>query len=85
MGKICRTPMGRLQEIVEKNGYRIMEIGPGHMRIFDGTRKVLDYYPVSMKVFNYREWFQLTYPTAVNGMDVWERELQQIIDTVRSI
>ena len=32
-----------------------------------------------MKLFDYRQWQQLTYPSLLNGTDKWETELDGII------
>ena len=42
-------------------------------------RKLFDYYPLRMKLFDYRQWQQLTYPSLLNGTDKWETELDGII------
>ena len=33
----------------------------------------------SMKLFDYHNWYQLTYPSFGNGDGKWEQELQEII------
>ena len=42
----------------------------------DGSR---DKPPESMKLFDYRQWKQLTYPSLIDGTDKWETELDNII------
>jgi hypothetical protein len=32
-----------------------------------------------MKLFDYHNWYQLTYPSFGNGDGKWEQELQEII------
>lgn len=56
------TPMKRFQEIIGRYGLKLMEVGTNHLRIFSGNRKLFDYYPLRMKLFDYRQWQQLTYP-----------------------
>ena len=84
MQRICKTPVDRLKELMTRNGLKMMEIGTNHLRVFCNGKKMFDYYPVSMRLFDYEEWHQLTYPTPFNGMDTWETEMQGIIDTLRS-
>ena len=36
-------------------------------------------YPLRMKLFDYRYWKQLTYPSLIEGADKWETELDEII------
>ena len=84
MQRTCKTPIDRLKELMTRNGLKIMEIGTNHLRVFFNGKKIFDYYPVSMKLIDYREWNQLTYPTPFNGMDTWETEMQGIIDSLRS-
>lgn len=50
-----------------------------HLRVFFGNRKLFDYYPLRMKVFDYRQWQQLTYPSMTDGTGKWETELDGII------
>ena len=35
--------------------------------------------PLRMKLFDYHNWYQLTYPSFGNGDGKWEEELQEII------
>lgn len=74
MQRTCKTPIDRLKELMTRNGLKMMEIGTNHLRVFCNGKKL----------FDYREWHQLTYPTPFNGMDTWETEMQGIIDTLRS-
>lgn len=53
--------------------------GTNHLRIFADNRKLFDYYPLRMKLFDYRQWKQLTYPSLIEGADKWETELDEII------
>lgn len=73
------TPMKRFQEILDRYGLKLMEVGTNHLRIFAGNRKLFDYYPLRMKLFDYRVWRQLTYPFPGNGGKVWEEELENIV------
>ena len=73
------TPMNRLHEIIDLYGLKLMEVGVNHLRIFSEGRKLFDYYPLRMKLFDYRQWQQLTYPSLLNGTDKWETELDGII------
>lgn len=84
MQRICKTPIDRLKELMTRNGLKMMEIGTNHLRVFCNGKKLFDYYPVSMKLFDYREWHQLTYPTPFNGMGTWATEIQGITDSLRS-
>ena len=80
MGKRSNfTPMNRLHEIIDNYGLKLMEVGVNHLRIFSEGRKLFDYYPLRMKLFDYRQWQQLTYPSLLDGTDKWETELDGII------
>jgi hypothetical protein len=65
--------------IIDHYGLKLMEVGVNHLRIFSEGRKLFDYYPLRMKLFDYRQWQQLTYPSLLNGTDKWETELDGII------
>lgn len=54
------TPMNRFHEIIDHYGLKLMEVGVNHLRIFSEGRKLFDYYPLRMKLFDYRQWQQLT-------------------------
>ena len=73
------TPMNRFHEIIDYYGLKLREVGVNHLRIFSEGRKLFDYYPLRMKLFDYRQWQQLTYPSLLNGTDKWETELDGII------
>ena len=73
------TPMERFQEILHGNGLQSMNVGTNHIRVFRDGRKFFDYYPLRMKLFDYHDWHQLTYPFAGNGDRTWETELGNII------
>lgn len=73
------TPMNRFHEIIDHYGLKLKEVGVNHLRIFSEGRKLFDYYPLRMKLFDYRQWQQLTYPSLLNGTDKWETELDGII------
>ena len=73
------TPMNRFHVIIDHYGLKLMEVGVNHLRIFSEGRKLFDYYPLRMKLFDYRQWQQLTYPSFLNGTDKWETELDGII------
>ena len=79
MGRSNFTPMGRFKERIDRYGLKLMEVGINHLRIFSGNRKLFDYYPLRMKLFDYRQWKQLTYPSLIDGTDKWETELDDII------
>lgn len=64
------TPMKRFYEIIGHYGLRLMEVGTNHLRVFSGDRKL----------FDYRQWQQLTYPSLIEGTDKWETELDEIIN-----
>ena len=68
------TPMERFREILHGNGLQSMNVGTNHIRIFRDGRKLFDYYPLRMKLFDYHDWHQLTYPFAGNGDRTWETE-----------
>jgi hypothetical protein len=57
--------MGRFKEIIDRYGLKLMEVGTNHLRIFADNRKLFDYYPLRMKLFDYRQWKQLTYPSLI--------------------
>ena len=69
--------MERFREILSTHGLGMMEIGINHIRIFKDEKKLFDYYPLRMKLFDYHLWRQLTYPFPGNG--TWENELEDII------
>lgn len=71
--------MNRFHKIIDHYGLKLMEVGVNHLRIFSEGRKLFDYYPLRMKLFDYRQWQQLTYPSLLNGTDKWETELDGII------
>ena len=73
------TPMERFHEILNGHGLQSMNVGTNHIRIFRDGRKMFDYYPLRMKLFDYRQWQQLTYPSLLDGTDKWETELDGII------
>ena len=80
MGKRSNfTPMNRFHEIIDHYGLKLTEEGVNHLRIFSEGRKLFDYYPLRMKLFDYRQWQQLTYPSLLDGTDKWETELDGII------
>lgn len=73
------TPMERFREIISAHGLRMMEIGTNHIRVFKDGKKLFDYYPLRMKLFDYHIWRQLTYPFPGNDGTAWENELEDII------
>ena len=73
------TPMERFHEIIAGYSLNAMNVGINHIRIFKDGRKLFDYYPLRMKLFDYHDWHQLTYPFAGNGDRTWETELENII------
>lgn len=73
------TPMERFQKIIIGHDLNAMNVGINHIRIFKDGRKLFDYYPLRMKLFDYHGWHQLTYPFAGNGNRTWETELENII------
>ena len=70
MSRCNFTPMKRFYEIIGHYGLRLMEVGTNHLRVFSGGRKL----------FDYRQWQQLTYPSLIEGTDKWETELDEIIN-----
>ena len=80
MSRCNFTPMKRFYEIIGHYGLRLMEVGTNHLRVFSGGRKLFDYYPLRMKLFDYRQWQQLTYPSPIERTDKWETELDEIIN-----
>ena len=71
--------MERFREIISTHGLRGLEIGTNHIRVFKDEKKLFDYYPLRMKLFDYRVWRQLTYPFPGNCNTAWENELEDII------
>ena len=59
--------------------------GFNHIRIFLDGKKLFDYYPLKMKLFDYHNWHQLTYPSFLEGVDKWETELDGIIKKINGI
>lgn len=72
------TPMGRFKEIIDRYGLKLMEVGTNHLRIFADNRKLFDYYPLRMKLFDYRQWKQLTYPSLIEGRTSGKRSLTKL-------
>ena len=50
------TPMERFREILHGNGLQSMNVGTNHIRIFKDGKKLFDYYPLRMKLFDYHDW-----------------------------
>lgn len=73
------TPMERFRELISTHGLRMMGIGTNHIRVFKDGKKLFDYYPLRMKLFDYHVWRELTYPFPGNGDTAWENELEDII------
>lgn len=73
------TPMERFHEIIAGYSLNAMNVGINHIRIFKDDRKLFDYYPLRMKLFDYHDWYQLTYPSFGNDSRKWESELDSII------
>ena len=71
------TPMKRFHEILDNYGLKLMEVGTNHLRVFFGNRKLFDYYPLRMKLFDYRQWQQLTYPSVMDGTDNGKRNWKE--------
>ncbi len=69
------TPMERFHEILAGHGLNAMNVGINHIRVFLEGKKLFDYYPLRMKLFDYHNWHQLTYPSFGNGESKWENEL----------
>ena len=76
------TPMKRFHEILDNYSLKLMEVGTNHLRVFLDNRKLFDYYSLRMKLFDYRQWQQLTYPSVMDGTDKWETELESIINNL---
>ncbi len=74
------TPMQRFNEILIGHGLNTMNVGVNHIRIFKDGKKLFDYYPLRMKLFDYHNWHQFTYPTFGNDAEKWESELNGIIE-----
>ena len=79
------TPMERFQEIITGHGLNTMNVGINHIRVFREGRKLFDYYPLRMKLFDYHDWHQLTYPFAGNGDRTWETELENMIQKLAAL
>ena len=71
------TPMERFHKILIGHGLNAMNVGINHIRIFLDGKKLFDYYPLRMKLFDYHNWYQLT--SFREGVDKWETELDGII------
>lgn len=60
------TPMERFHEILNGHGLQAMNVGINHIRIFRDGRKIFDYYPLRMKLFDYHNWTNLPiHPSAM--------------------
>ena len=57
------TPMERFHEILVGHNLNAMNVGINHIRVFLEGKKLFDYYPLRMKLFDYHNWHQLTYPS----------------------
>ena len=79
MGRSNFTPMEKFLEIIIRYDLNAMSVGINHLRIFREGKKLFDYYPLRMKLFDYHNWHQLTYPSFGNGVGKWETELEDII------
>ena len=79
------TPMERFQDIITGHGLNTMNVGINHIRVFREGRKLFDYYPLRMKLFDYHDWHQLTYPFAGNGDRTWETELENMIQKLAAL
>lgn len=66
--------MERFHEILIGHGLDATNVGINHIRIFLDGKKLFDYYPLKMKLFDYHNWHQLTYPSFGNGESKWENE-----------
>ena len=77
--------MERFHEILVGHGLSAMNVGINHIRIFLNGKKLFDYYPLRMKLFDYRQWHQLTYPSFGNGDGKWETELEGIISKLTAL
>ena len=73
------TPMERFHEILIGHGLDATNVWINHIRIILDGKKLFDYYPLKMKLFDYHNWHQLTYPSFLEGVDKWEPELDGII------
>lgn len=76
------TPMDKFYQILDYYGLSYTEIKKNHIRVFYGNKKLFDYYPLRMKLFDYHEWHQLTYPFVKGKEDEWEVELIMFISGV---
>lgn len=79
MGRSNFTPMEKFHEIIIRYDLNAMSVGINHLRIFREGKKLFDYYPLRMKLFDYHNWHQLTYPSLLESTDKWETELEGII------
>lgn len=73
------TPMERFHEILVGHSLNAMNVGINHIRVFLEGKKLVDYYPLRMKLVDYHNWHQLTYPSFGNDDTKWENELDDII------
>ena len=76
------TPMDKFYQILDYYGLSYTDIKKNHIRVFYGNKKMFDYYPLRMKLFDYHEWHQLTYPFVKDKEDEWEIELTMFISGV---
>lgn len=53
--------MDKFYQILDYYGLSYTEIKKNHIRVFYGNKKMFDYYPLRMKLFDYHEWHQLTF------------------------
>ena len=73
------TPMERFHKILIGHGLNAMNVVINHIRIFLDGKKLFDYYPLRMKLFDYHNWYQLTYSSFLLCGDKMVTELVRII------
>lgn len=81
MAKSIFTPMEKFNEILAVYKLKSSNVGEyegKHIRVFHNEKKLFDYYPCRMKLFDYHNWHQLSYP--MHGNKDWEKELRTIIE-----
>ena len=50
--------MEKFLEIIIRYDLNAMSVGINHLRIFREGKKLFDYYPLRMKLFDYHNWYQ---------------------------
>ena len=70
--------MERFHEILNGHGLQSMNVGTNHIRIFRDGRKMFDYYPLRMKLFDYHNWYQEEHAEYISQLCGMDNNLNQL-------